>query len=85
MGYLAEPFVSICGELHAREGVSASSTPMGSCLVIGRGANSLEARSSAQISILIAFITGNSSLEPLIEGLCETGATATAHQPGFSR
>jgi len=48
MGYLAEPFVSILGELHAREGVSVSSTPMGSCLVIDRGANTLEARSSAQ-------------------------------------
>jgi len=48
IGYLAEPFVSTLGETHAREGVSASSTPMGSCLVIGRGANTLEARSSAE-------------------------------------
>ena len=48
IGYLAEPFVSILGEIHAREGVLASSTPMGSCLVIGRGANTLGARSSAE-------------------------------------
>ena len=47
-GYLAEPFVSILAEIDAREGVSPSSTPMGSCLVIGRGANTLEARSSAE-------------------------------------
>jgi len=48
MGYLAEPFVSICGEIHARENVLASSTPMGSSLVIGKGANTPEARSSAE-------------------------------------
>ena len=48
IGYLAEPFVSILGEIHAREGVSASLTPMGSYLLIGRGANTLEARSSAE-------------------------------------
>ena len=48
IGYLAEHFVTILGEIHALEGVSAFSTPMGSCLVIGRGASTLEARSSAE-------------------------------------
>ena len=54
IGYLAEPFVSILGEIHAREGVLASSTPMGSCLVIGRGANTLEAKRQVRLRQLIS-------------------------------
>jgi len=69
IGYLAEPFVSILGEIDAREGVSASSTPMGSCLVIGRGANTLEARSSAERQVRLRQLISQDLADDISTGV----------------